>query len=99
MTDKTFKVYPKAEEDLTRIYQYTQQEWGVQQAEAYIRTLHQGLMVIASNPALGRNRDYIRPGLKAYHTGSHIVFYKSTPYGVAIVRVLHQAMDYDQHFN
>ncbi|MDH2434723.1 type II toxin-antitoxin system RelE/ParE family toxin [Pokkaliibacter sp. MBI-7] len=53
MTDKTFKVYPKAEEDLTRIYQYTQQEWGAQQAEAYIRTLHQGLMVIASKPCLG----------------------------------------------
>ncbi|WLQ15421.1 type II toxin-antitoxin system RelE/ParE family toxin [Hahella aquimaris] len=97
MTDKTFKLRPKAEADLVSIYQFSLKEWGADKAEAYIREINEAFLTLVNNKTLGSDRSYVRPSLRAYYVGSHVVFYKPTVYGVAVIRVLHQSMDCVRH--
>ena len=48
--------------------------------------------MLADNPSLGRACDNIRPGLRRMEHARHVVFYRQTPTGVLISRILHQRM-------
>jgi toxin ParE1/3/4 len=52
---------------------------------------------IAENPNRGRNCDYLAPGLMRIEEGKHMVFFTEKPYGVRIVRVLHERMMPGRH--
>ena len=97
MSVKTFKLRPKAEEDLVGIYHYSAERWGDTRADEYIREISAAFLMLAANPLLGRDCSGIRPGFRAFAVESHIVFYKPSGFGVAVVRVLHQSMDCQGH--
>jgi toxin ParE1/3/4 len=89
---------PAAQADLERIWDYTHDHWGVNQAEEYLRELQHAIDRAAANPAIGRACDEIRPGYRKLAAGSHALFYRVTAEGVIdVVRVLHQRMDVDRH--
>jgi toxin ParE1/3/4 len=52
---------------------------------------------LAENPGLGRPCDHIRPGLRRFMQGKHVVFYRQKPGGILVSRVLHQRMLPDRH--
>jgi toxin ParE1/3/4 len=43
--------------------------------------------------------DDIRPGYCKYQVGRHLIFYRQVSDGLEIVRVLHDRMDVETHFN
>lgn len=96
-TNKTFRLHPKAERDLEEIYIYTHHLHGMHQADSYIRQIETAMQNLASQPGMARSRDEIRPDLKAFSVGLHVVFFKPTANGITVVRVLHQSMDYVRH--
>ncbi|HSC76179.1 MAG TPA: type II toxin-antitoxin system RelE/ParE family toxin [Pseudomonadales bacterium] len=98
MSVKTFKLRPKAEEDLENIYQYSIEHWGNTRADEYIREISTAFLTLAENPLLGRDCSDIRPEFRAFTVASHVVFYKPSNSGVAVVRVLHQSMDCQKYF-
>lgn len=53
--------------------------------------------ILAANPERGRPADGIRATYRRQAVGSHVVFYVPKSYGIAIIRVLHQRMDFDTH--
>ncbi|HBK07703.1 MAG TPA: hypothetical protein DDZ81_17930 [Acetobacteraceae bacterium] len=53
--------------------------------------------MLAEFPEIGRDASHVRPGYRKIETASHSVFYRNTPVGVVIVRVLHQRMDFARH--
>ena len=55
------------------------------------------LAMLADDPRLGRPCDDIRAGYRKFRVGSHFVFYRVIEDGIDVVRVLHQAMDFEQH--
>ena len=87
----------KAEEDLTDIWVYSLQEWGIKQADKYIDQLNAGFARLETNPKLGRSRDDLRSGYFSLTLNEHIAYYVITPSIVQIVRVLHSQMDPDRH--
>jgi len=87
----------QAEEDLTDIWIYTLQEWGVDQADRYIDELEAGLARLESNPKLGRSREQLRRGYFSLRLNEHVAFYVVTASVIRIVRVLHSRMDPDRH--
>ena len=95
MSARTPKVglRPKARGDLGQIWEYTREAWGLEQADTYLRALDNTFNAIAKQPMLGRSRDEVLEGLKAYPSGKHVVFYFVTEHGVDVVRVLHERMD------
>lgn len=87
----------KAEEDLTDIWIYSLQEWGIEQADRYLDELNVGFTRLAAHPRLGKSRDELRPGYFSIVLNEHIAYYVIHRTVVRIVRVLHSQMDPDRH--
>lgn len=71
-----FRFSNRAETDLLDIGAYTLQTWGEAQAIRYIDDLEACCQMLADNPALGRECDDIRRGLRRMEHGRHVVFYR-----------------------
>lgn len=97
MPNKTYRLYPKAIEDLESIYLYSVREFGIKRTEDYILAIETSFQHLAGDPLISRTCDYIRQDLRAFNTGSHVIFFKITSYGIAVIRVLHQSMDFGRH--
>ena len=88
---------PKALDDLDGIWQYTEETWGVEQAERYLRALNGTFEALAEKPELGRIYDEVYEGLRVYPSGRHLIFFLATNEGIDVVRVLHERMDIPSH--
>jgi toxin ParE1/3/4 len=86
-----------AESDLIGIWQYSFEEWGADLADKYLDELDSNIKVLADNPDLGINRDYVREGYRVLFVASHAVYYTVTPSTIHIIRVLHGRMDPARH--
>ena len=86
---RPFRLSHRAEGDLYRIGRYTLRRWGPSQAARCIRELDGCCQVLADDPALGRLRDNIRPGLRRTQQGKRAGFYREEPGAVFISRILH----------
>src|SRR5215471_2695128 len=86
-----------AKNDLAGIRNYTRERYGVEQCKRYLHALTACFRTIAENPNLGRSCDYLAPGLIRIEEGKHVVFFTEKPYGVRIVRVLHERMMPGRH--
>jgi toxin ParE1/3/4 len=82
----------EAEEDIDQIAAYTTSTWGWRQTNKYLAKLEDGFDLLAQSPFVGRFCDSIRPGLRRFEIGKHVVFYLPGPSEVLIVRILHQQM-------
>jgi toxin ParE1/3/4 len=82
----------EAEEDVDLIAAYTTRTWGWRQANVYLARLEDGFDLLAKSPSIGRSCDSIRPGLRRFEIGKHVVFYLAQADELLIVRVLHQQM-------
>jgi toxin ParE1/3/4 len=82
----------RAKTDLLGIGSYSVERWGEAQAAQYLDELEQCTKMLAANPALGRQCDWVRRGLHRFETGRHVVFYRQKPNGTFFVRILHRNM-------
>jgi toxin ParE1/3/4 len=57
---------PKAVDDLTGIWDYTVETWGIEQAERYVRLVNRSFEELAGNPGLGRTCDALREGYRKH---------------------------------
>jgi toxin ParE1/3/4 len=85
-----------ARQDLLRIRQWTLKTFGPQQANSYVRSVHNSLLHIAENPGLALDASHLRPELFKVITGSHVAFLRLTATSVDVVRILHGSMDFDR---
>jgi toxin ParE1/3/4 len=92
-----YRFSPRAEADLLSIATYTLQAWGAKQAAAYLNNLEACCGMLADNPALGRNCDEVRAGLRRMGCGRHVVFYREATGGIRVSRILHQRMLPERH--
>lgn len=97
MSNRTYRLYQKAIDDLESIYLYSSKEFGIKRTEDYILAIQSSFKHLADDPLISRKCDYIRPNLRAFNVGSHIIFFKTTRYGIVVIRVLHQSMDFNRH--
>ena len=91
---KAFELTNKAKEDLRKIATYTQNRWGRDQRNLYIKQLDDSFHLLSKNPLAGKECAHIKKGYRKFPQGSHIVFYKEGSKGkITIIRILHQSMD------
>ena len=88
-----YRLTPAAESDLEWVWQYTMQEWDVAQAHRYVDTLTAAFAELAEQPKSAAACDHIRPGYRRRSVERHMIYFRVTTYGVAIIRVLHDRMD------
>ncbi|MCQ8181207.1 type II toxin-antitoxin system RelE/ParE family toxin [Methylomonas sp. SURF-1] len=93
----SYRIRQLAAEDLERIWLYSFQQWGAEQADHYLRALFDRFAWLAEHPKLGKARDDIKPGYFCFPEGRHLIFYIATDTGIEIIGVPHQSMDVINH--
>jgi len=89
-----FKLTHKAKNDLIQIAVYTEEHWGKNQRNIYLKQFDDTFHLLSDNTRLGKKCDYIKTGYRKFPQGSHIIFYKKgTTSKIEIIRILHKSMD------
>ncbi|PUA18940.1 type II toxin-antitoxin system RelE/ParE family toxin [Glaciimonas sp. PCH181] len=88
-----YRLTPAAEQDLEGIWAYTFQHWGVDQANRYTDMLVDVFEVLAQTPKTAPSCDHIRPGYRRQGVEHHVIYFRITNYGIAVIRILHDRMD------
>ena len=88
-----YRLTPAAEVDLEGIWRYTAQEWNEEQAHRYIDMLTTAFAELAAQPKTATACDHIRPGYRRRCVEQHMIYFRITTYGIAIIRILHERMD------
>jgi len=88
----------EADRDISDIFDFSAQTFGYVQAAEYMLSLEACLLRLVDNPALGRERNEIRAGLRSVALASHVVFYRVDDTSVRVVRVLHGSRDLPRQF-
>ena len=94
---RDFAVTPEARGDLTDIWHYTARRWEEEQADRYIERIVTICGDLADGTKHGREMNVLRTGYFMYPVGSDMLFYRFTPDGLELVRVLHKRMDVTRH--
>lgn len=92
-----YRLTPAAERDLETIWAHTGNKWGIEQANRYIDILTAVFAELAQSPKIATACDHIRPGYRRQNVERHIIYYRITAYGIAVVRILHDRMDTLRH--
>lgn len=95
---RRFDLTRSALADLKTIARYTQDRWGVQQRNVYLREMDRTFRLLAKSPLAGKACDEIRAGYRKFPHGAHVIFYTlPSENELLIVRILHAAMDPEQN--
>lgn len=92
-----YRLTPAAELDLERIWRYSAESWGTDQADRYIDVLVQGFDSISEAPKAAPKCDYIRSGYGRQAVERHVIYYRLGDSGLVVVRILHDRMDPKLH--
>lgn len=88
---------PQAEIDLLEIWSFISQD-SFEAADRFLDWLEARFDLIATQPHMGRERPELRPGLRSFPVGNHIVFYTPIEDGIILERVLRGSQDIEALF-
>ena len=95
-----FVITHKALHDLKLIGQYTEHKWGRKQRNRYLSMLDRCFHDLAASPFMGHDCGIIRSGYRTHQAKRHLIFYRVVASDqIEIVRVLHDRMDAERHFD
>jgi toxin ParE1/3/4 len=92
-----FRLSPRAQRDLDGIFDYTVAQWGLPQALRYTDLIASACVDLAQAPQQAPSCAHIRPGYRRRNVEQHVIYFRTTSYGIAIFRILHQRMDAARH--
>src|SRR5262249_19465235 len=95
----SFRLTDRAESDLLDIASYTQRTWGDVQCARYLDQLEACFQRLADRPSLGRPCANLHPGLRRREQGKHVVYYLRDGDDILVVRILHERMLPELHFD
>ena len=89
-----YRISSKVQSDLINIWEFTFDNWSIDQADRYFNLVIDRIKDICNKPDLGRNYNLVRKNYWGINVKSHIIFYKIGEGGIIeIIRILHQRMD------
>ena len=86
---------PAAADDLVAIYEYVAAD-NPPAAAALIERFEQQSQKLAEQPGIGRGRPELQTGLHSFAVGRYVIFYRPSPDGIEVVRVLHGMRDLER---
>ncbi|MEX2138399.1 MAG: type II toxin-antitoxin system RelE/ParE family toxin [Pirellulales bacterium] len=92
-----YEIDRDARDDLHAIYEYIARD-SRQNARKMISQLRARFRMLAKNPQMGERRDDLMLGVRCLTLSNYVIFFRETPRGVEIVRVIHGARDIDELF-
>ncbi|MBF9152715.1 type II toxin-antitoxin system RelE/ParE family toxin [Novosphingobium jiangmenense] len=92
---KALRFTPAAYADIDRIWDYTADLWGIDQAESYTDDIQKVCEDIAHGVKIGRPST--RRSVFKQRSGAHFIYYRMTTGSVEIIRILHGKQDVERH--
>jgi len=90
-----FSLSLAALDDMSHIYLEGVRVFGPAQADGYFDDLYGIYDLLAANPRMGRENNTVRPAIRFFPTGSHVVVYEITPaHDILVLRVRHHREDW-----
>lgn len=95
-----YRISKEAANDLEKIWIYTFENWSIEQADRYLQLLFAEIEYLCLKPDSGLDTGHIRKGYFRSKVKAHIIFYKvnSKQNVLEIIRILHEMMDIESHF-
>jgi toxin ParE1/3/4 len=91
---QVYRISTKALEDIDKIWLYTLENWSLNQANHYYRSIYQEIDYLVKDFEAGKDIGHIKFGYRKYSVKSHFIIYRKAEDGtIEIIRVLHQMMD------
>lgn len=91
------RVSRDARSDLDEIWMYIARD-DVGAANRFVDELTSRLPVLAASPGMGRAREELGAGLRSHVFGNYLIYYRETPPGIFVLRILHGARDVNRFF-
>jgi toxin ParE1/3/4 len=98
MLKRFYELSQKTDQDIDEIINYTEAEYGFDQAVKYLGELEEVFIQLIQNPKLGKKREEVKRGLRSISKGEHTIFSRVMSDRIRIVRVLHGSRDIPKHF-
>lgn len=92
-----YRLTPRAQRDLDGVFDHSVAQWGLPQAMRYIDRIQAACADLAEAPQRAQGCADIRPGYRRRGVEQHVVYFRPTHYGIAVIRILHQRMDAALH--
>jgi toxin ParE1/3/4 len=93
MPSSRLRLSLEAEDDLRDILQYTLDNWGQAQHDAYAARLDRGLAHLADFPKIGRLRPDFGPDVRGYLIHHYLVVYRLESDEIVVSRIVHSGWD------
>ncbi len=94
-----YSLTPQAKADLKGIWDYTVDNWGIDQANKYIRKLYAQFELLGDNPDLGKKRGEVKAEYRSFPEGKHVIFYMLlSDKRIAIIGIPHEKEDVELRF-
>lgn len=84
-----------ARRDFTNIAARSERAWGKAKTREYLDEIEAKFRAIVDNPMLGHDAGLPREGLRRISAGRDVIFYTFDDHEVAVVRILHDRMDFE----
>jgi len=94
---KEFRLSAAAENDLTDIWNYVA-DYSEQVADTLIDEMVKRFVMLSTFADAGRKRDELQPGMRSFPVDKYLIFYRSIPEGIEVIRVLHGSRDIESIF-
>ena len=91
------RVTESAARDMAAIWEYTNREWGLTQADRYVDSLIARVEWLLINKSLWSARDDVAAGVFSYPHERHVVLFRQVDQTIEIIRVLRASMDVAEH--
>jgi toxin ParE1/3/4 len=88
-----YRLSPRAQRDLDGVFDYTVAHRGLPQAMRYTDLIEAACVDLVEAPQQVHGCANIRPGYRRRSAEQHVIYFRPTDYGIAVIRILHQRMD------
>ncbi|MFT7032971.1 MAG: toxin ParE1/3/4 [Cyclobacteriaceae bacterium] len=92
-SEQFYELSDEADQDIEEIFDFTESNFGFDQAVEYLSKLEGVINQLVENPEIGRTRNEIKVGLRSFPKSSHVIFYRILTDRIRIVRVIHGSKD------
>ena len=90
---------PAAQADINDIWDYTADNWSIEQADRYVLQIREACASMSSDGREGRSMTDVRQGYLKLTIGSHFIIFRLVDDVVEIIRILHQRIDIPSHLH
>lgn len=93
---KVLAFSPAAKADIEEIWEYSAENWGLDQADHYIDDIRDACHALAADRRRARPVD-VRSGYLKLSVGSHMIYFRDGGDRLEIIRVLHNRQDVERN--